>query len=141
MLGAPDVPGTPTWTDGAELSTTPAEAAASPASPARPRAEVLRRADGIELIGEFEGSGFKEPPLLARRADGQVVQLTELLYEVAEAADGRRDAEVAAIVERALRAVGDRGQRPLHSRAQAEAARRAGARGRLHPGARRSASR
>ncbi len=69
------------------------------ASPARPRAEVLRRADGIELIGEFEDSGFKEPPNLARRADGQVVQLTDLLYAVAAAADGRRDLhEVAAVV-------------------------------------------
>src|SRR5687767_1462402 len=38
------------------------------------------RAEGVELIGEFEQSGFEDPPSLARRADGQVVQLTELLY-------------------------------------------------------------
>ena len=77
------------------------------ASPARPRAEVLRRADGIELIGEFEDSGFKEPPNLARRADGQVIQLTDLLYAVAAAADGRRDLhEVAAVV-------GERTDRPV----------------------------
>src|ERR671910_2013966 len=75
------------------------EVPASVAPRARPRAEVLRRADGIELIGEFEDSGFNEPPLLARRADGQVVQLTELLYAVAEASDGRRDVEeIAAVV-------------------------------------------
>src|SRR5215211_2483564 len=81
------------------MRTTTAEVPPSPASPARPRAEVLRRADGIELIGEFEDSGFKEPPLLARRSDGQVVQLTELLYAVAAAADGRRDVEdIAAVV-------------------------------------------
>src|ERR671913_11613 len=73
-----------------------AEVAASPAPPVRPRAEVLRRADGIELIGEFEDSGFRHPPLLARRADGQVVQLTELLYAVAEASDGRRDVHAVA---------------------------------------------
>ena len=73
-----------------------AEVAASPAPPVRPRAEVLRRADGIELIGEFEDSGFRHPPLLARRADGQVVQLTELLYAVAEASDGRRDVQAVA---------------------------------------------
>jgi putative peptide zinc metalloprotease protein len=54
---------------------------------------VLRRADGVELIGEFEDSGFKESPLLARRADGQVIQLTELLYAVVEGADGRRDVD------------------------------------------------
>jgi putative peptide zinc metalloprotease protein len=60
---------------------------------------VLRRASGVELIGEFEGSGFKEPPLLARRPDGQVMQLTELLYGVAQASDGRRDVhEIAAVV-------------------------------------------
>jgi len=84
---------------------------------------VLRRADGIELIGEYEDSGFKEPPLLARRADGQVVQLTELLYTVAESADGRRDLhEIAEIVsERSGRQVSadnvsylaDRQLRPL----------------------------
>ena len=33
---------------------------------------AVQRAHGIELIGEFEGSGFKAPPLLARRADGQI---------------------------------------------------------------------
>ena len=55
-----------------------------------------RLAHGVELIGEFEDSGFKEPPLLARRADGQVVQLTQLLYLVAEACDGDRDVEAVA---------------------------------------------
>lgn len=48
-----------------------------------------RPAEGIELIGEYEGSGFKQAPYLARRADGQTIQL---LYLVAEAADGERDA-------------------------------------------------
>ena len=72
-------------------------AAAQTAAP--PQGEVLKLADGVELIGEFEGSGFREPPRLARRADGQVIQLTELLYVVAEACDGQRDAAtVAAIV-------------------------------------------
>jgi len=46
-------------------------------------------ADGTELIGEYEGSGFKEPPSLARRGDGQVIQLTPLLYSVAQKADGQ----------------------------------------------------
>src|SRR4051794_34187893 len=48
-----------------------------------------RLADGIELIGEYKGSGFKEPPYVVRRADGQVVQLPLLLYLIAERADGR----------------------------------------------------
>jgi len=42
------------------------------------------------LLGEYRDSGFKEPPYLARRADGQVLQLPRLLYLVAENADGRR---------------------------------------------------
>ena len=78
--------------------TTTAEAT-RPAVPARSRAEALRRADGIELLGKFEDSGFRDAPRLVRRADGQVVQLTELLYAVVEATDGRRDADaIAAIV-------------------------------------------
>ncbi len=46
-------------------------------------------ADGIELIGEFAGSGFKQPPFIARRSDGQVVQMPRLLYRLAEQIDGR----------------------------------------------------
>src|SRR5690349_15699759 len=66
---------------------------------APPAREILALADGIELVGEYEDSGFKEPPLLARRADGQMIQLTRLLYLVAAASDGRRDVgEVAAVV-------------------------------------------
>ncbi|HEX2700688.1 MAG TPA: hypothetical protein VHM89_10865 [Acidimicrobiales bacterium] len=41
-------------------------------------------ADGVQLLGPMESSGFKEPPCLARRADGQTIQLTELLYHVLE---------------------------------------------------------
>src|SRR3954447_24539013 len=68
-------------------------------SPPRPRDEALVLADGLELIGEYEGSGFKEPPLLARRSDGQVIKLRHLPYLIAASADGRRDADdVAALV-------------------------------------------
>ncbi|HVE45543.1 MAG TPA: hypothetical protein VNA57_02185 [Acidimicrobiales bacterium] len=49
-------------------------------------------ADGVQLLGAMEASGFKEPPCLARRADGQTIQLTDLLYRVLEGVDGRRDA-------------------------------------------------
>ena len=41
-------------------------------------------------------SGFKEPPCLARRGDGQTIQLTDLLYRVLEAIDGRRDLDALA---------------------------------------------
>jgi putative peptide zinc metalloprotease protein len=66
-----------------------------------------RLADGVELIGEFEDSGFKEPPRLARRADGQVVQLSPLLYLVAEACDGAHqpDAIAGVVSERSGRQV------------------------------------
>ena len=64
-----------------------------PAGARGTRARTLppRLADGVELLGEFEDSGFENPPHLARRSDGQVIQLTELLHLVAEAADGSRD--------------------------------------------------
>ena len=61
---------------------TTAEPVASPRAP--------RIAQGVELIGQYEGSGFKQAPYLARRADGQTIQLSRLLYVVAEACDGRR---------------------------------------------------
>src|SRR5688572_611902 len=59
-------------------------------------ADRPQRAAGLELLGRFEGSGFKETPYLARRDDGEVLQLSRLLYLVAEAADGRRDADAIA---------------------------------------------
>ncbi|CCQ44913.1 tat (twin-arginine translocation) pathway signal sequence domain protein [Pseudarthrobacter siccitolerans] len=70
---------------------------AGPPSSAAPLAEaplpVPARADGVQLIGKSEGSGYREPPALVRRADGQTLQLTPLLYEVLEAVDGRRSEE------------------------------------------------
>ena len=66
---------------------------------ASPSRAVLHRADGVELIGEMTGSGYKVPPSLVRRADGQTVQLTPLLYATLRAIDGDRTAaEVAASV-------------------------------------------
>src|SRR4051812_13545565 len=38
----------------------------------------------------MRGSGYRVPPALARRGDGQTVQLTPLLYAVLDAVDGRR---------------------------------------------------
>jgi putative peptide zinc metalloprotease protein len=66
--------------------------------------EKPKLADGVELIGEYEGSGFKEAPYIARRSDGQVVQLAPLLYVIAELADGRRtNEEIAAAVSEAIK--------------------------------------
>jgi putative peptide zinc metalloprotease protein len=49
------------------------------------------RAGGVELLGEVAGSGYRRPPSLVRRADGQILQLTPVLYAVLECIDGRRD--------------------------------------------------
>src|SRR4051794_38773875 len=49
-----------------------------------------RLADGIELVGEYQDSGFKDPPYIVRRGDGQVIQLPKLLYQLAEQVDGTR---------------------------------------------------
>jgi len=50
-----------------------------------------RLADAVELIGEYQGSGFIEPRYLVRRADGQVIQLPRLLYLLLARLDGQRD--------------------------------------------------
>src|SRR5215217_1347222 len=52
---------------------------------------IPRLAQGTELIGEYEGSGFREPAFLVRRADGQVIRLSRLLYLVATESDGQSD--------------------------------------------------
>lgn len=60
---------------------------------------VPRLAEGTELIGEYQGSGFQEPRYILRRVDGQVIQLPRLLYLLASALDGRRDlGQVAALL-------------------------------------------
>lgn len=65
----------------------PAATRSQPAAASR----APRLADGVELLGQYEGSGFKQAPYLARRGDGQTIQLSKLLYAVAEACDGKRD--------------------------------------------------
>jgi putative peptide zinc metalloprotease protein len=49
-----------------------------------------RLAVGVELLGQLKDSGFTEPPSLIRRADGQVIQLSRLMYLVACLMDGIR---------------------------------------------------
>ena len=73
------------------------------AAPVQPQ-EVLTRADGVELLGEVPGSGYRRPPALARRRDGQVITLTPLLHQVLGAVDGRRT--VAEVAERVGEASG-----------------------------------
>lgn len=64
-----------------------------PQTSATAGADAPSLADGVELIGEYQGSGFEEPPYIARRSDGQIVQMKRLLYLVAEELDGERGYE------------------------------------------------
>jgi putative peptide zinc metalloprotease protein len=52
---------------------------------------ALARAPGVEVLGSMAGSGYRHPPVLVRRADGQMLQLTPLLGAVLGALDGSRD--------------------------------------------------
>jgi putative peptide zinc metalloprotease protein len=54
-------------------------------------AQIPRLADGVELLGEYQDSGYAQPPSLVRRADGQIIQMSPLLYGVACRIDGSRD--------------------------------------------------
>jgi putative peptide zinc metalloprotease protein len=64
------------------------------------------RAEGVEMLGAYDGSGLKETPYLARRADGQVIQLPQVLYAIAEASDGNTSLDD--IAARASEAAGAR---------------------------------
>jgi putative peptide zinc metalloprotease protein len=66
-------------------------------APTLPTAEVSepapapRLADGVELLGEYQDSGYSQPPSLVRRPDGQVIQMSPLLYRVTCRINGSRD--------------------------------------------------
>ncbi|MER5452412.1 hypothetical protein ABT052_11545 [Streptomyces sp. NPDC002766] len=62
----------------------------------QPPEPAPRLSAGLQLHGEYQGSGFTDPRYIARRGDGQVVQLSRLLYLVASSIDGVRDAETIA---------------------------------------------
>ncbi|MET4137502.1 putative peptide zinc metalloprotease protein [Pseudarthrobacter sp. PvP090] len=95
--------GGPSSTDGPPVfpapdSPAPSTTAVPVSAPAAPAAatgtlQVPVRADGVQLLGETQGSGYREAPSLVRRADGQTLQLTRLLYLVLEAVDGTRGPE------------------------------------------------
>jgi putative peptide zinc metalloprotease protein len=65
-------------------------------APAPLLAGVPRLAEGVELLGEYKGSGYSQPPSLVRRPDGQVIQMSPLLYQVTWRIDGVRDPETIA---------------------------------------------
>ena len=47
-----------------------------------------RLAEGVQLLGEYAGTGYREPQFVARRPGGQMVQLSRLLHLIAEQCDG-----------------------------------------------------
>ena len=61
--------------------------------------QLPRLADGVELLGAYQDSGYRDPPSLVRRPDGQIIQMSPLLYAVISQIDGVRDsAAIAGLV-------------------------------------------
>ena len=84
------------------LTTRRTVSASLPASTPGP-AGVPRLAGGVELLGQYQDSGYRQPPSLVRRADGQVIQMSALLYRVTCRIDGSRDpAAIAELVSEDL---------------------------------------
>jgi putative peptide zinc metalloprotease protein len=56
---------------------------------------------GIQLLGQYQGSGYVDPRYLIARSDHQVIHVSRLLFLVASSLDGSRDVEnVADLVSR-----------------------------------------
>ena len=95
----------------AEHVTTVRAAPAVPSADAPGPAWPPRLAEGVELLGEYKDSGYSQPPSLVRRADGQVIQMSPLLYRVACRIDGSRGPDaIAALVSADLGRSLDAGQ-------------------------------
>jgi putative peptide zinc metalloprotease protein len=57
-----------------------------------------RLATGVELLGPVRGSGFADPPSLIRRTDGQVIQLSPMMYLVASLLNDSSDVSDIAVL-------------------------------------------
>ena len=73
-------------------------------SPAR---DSVRLAEGLQFLGQYQGSGTAEEQYLLRRRDGQVLVVSRLLYAVVAAAEIEVDinliaAEATAFVDRTV---------------------------------------
>jgi putative peptide zinc metalloprotease protein len=84
------------------MTTEPAPSTPSPGG--KPdTAQAPRLAEGVELLGEYKDSGYRQPPSLVRRPDGQIIQMSPLLYRVMCRIDGTRDpAAIAKLVSEDL---------------------------------------
>jgi putative peptide zinc metalloprotease protein len=68
------------------------------AATAREGVDAPVPAEGVTVLGVAQGSGYRKPPALIRRGDGQILQVTPLLSAVMDAIDGRRSYdEIAAV--------------------------------------------
>jgi putative peptide zinc metalloprotease protein len=78
----------------------PGAVTATAVQPQPSQAEVVPLlAAGVELLGEYRGSGLGEVTFLARNASGRIVHLSRLLWLVLSGMDGRRSVgEIAARV-------------------------------------------
>ena len=84
------------------LTTEPAPSTPSPDGVPE-TGEAPRIAEGVELLGEYQDSGYSQPPSLVRRPDGQIIQMSPLLYQVTCRIDGSRDpAAIAKLVSEDL---------------------------------------
>lgn len=84
--------------------TGPRFAAPGPTSPIRPLATAdPQLAEGVELVGRYQGSGYVEPKYLVRRADGQILHISRLLFLVAANLGNRTPAQIAERVTRQYR--------------------------------------
>ncbi|WP_445284930.1 hypothetical protein, partial [Streptomyces sp. DSM 118148] len=70
----------------------PVRQAAGAPAPFTP-APVPQPTRALQTLGEYKGSGFTERRYIVRRGDGQMIQLSRLLYLVVASVDGVRDAE------------------------------------------------
>ena len=88
------------------------------------RAHVPQLAPGVELLGEYQGSGLTEATYLVRNPGGQVVQVSRLLHLVLSGIDGRRTvSEIAARVSAAFGRTVSAGNIELPAGQQARSAR------------------
>ncbi len=99
MTAAPEAP-----VDRRQLAGCPRQRARSTTRSTSSISDTPALADGVQLLGEYAGSGYREPQYLARRPDGQQVQLSRLLHEIAEECDG--DSDLTRIAERVTESYG-----------------------------------
>src|SRR4051794_38307254 len=62
----------------------------APAEEAPAQGASLARAEGIELLGAVDGSGYQGGAALVSRGDGQMVHLGPMMFALLECVDRRR---------------------------------------------------